>query len=66
MRYTAFSYEDLGVPYRNIGDEFQTLAALQFLPEVHTFIDRENLNAVTRVSTTGTPAAPTARPSSPT
>jgi hypothetical protein len=40
VKYAALAYDT-----ENIGDEIQSLAAMQFLPRVDTFINREWLNA---------------------
>jgi hypothetical protein len=44
MKYGLFTYEE-NKKFFNVGDNIQSLAAKQFLPQVDTFINREKLGA---------------------
>lgn len=46
MKYGLFTYEE-NKKFFNVGDNIQSLAAKQFLPQVDTFINREKLGAYT-------------------
>lgn len=52
MESNMIDYAALSYSTKNVGDEIQSIAAMQFLPRVDLFLDRDNLNNVDITKTT--------------